>query len=84
MLFPGGMEASANGALILSAAAAVLYLIIVNQRPTPLSTPTAVKAMAPNHNTLDCPCGRMIQAASNGPMEEPILPPTWRRLCAMP
>jgi uncharacterized membrane protein YhhN len=38
MPFPGGIEATANGALILSAAAAVLYLIIVNQRPTPLRT----------------------------------------------
>ena len=44
MLFPGGIEATANGVLIFSAAAAVLYLIIVNQRPTPLRS--IVKTMA--------------------------------------
>jgi uncharacterized membrane protein YhhN len=44
MLFPGGIEASANGALILSAAAALLYLVIVNQRPTPLRS--VVKTIA--------------------------------------
>lgn len=44
MLFPGGIEATANGVLIFSAAAAVLYLIIVNQRPTPLRS--VVKTMA--------------------------------------
>lgn len=44
MLFPGGIEATANGALILSAVAAVLYLVIVNQRSTPLRT--VVKTMA--------------------------------------
>jgi uncharacterized membrane protein YhhN len=36
MLFPGGIEATSNGTLILSVAAAVLYLVIINQRPTPL------------------------------------------------
>jgi uncharacterized membrane protein YhhN len=38
MPFAGGIEGTSNGALILSVAAAVLYLIIIDQRPTPLRT----------------------------------------------
>jgi uncharacterized membrane protein YhhN len=34
MLFQGGIEDTSNGSLILSAAAAVIYAIIVNTRPT--------------------------------------------------
>ena len=34
MLFPGGIEGTANATLILSVAAAVIYGIIVNTRPT--------------------------------------------------
>jgi uncharacterized membrane protein YhhN len=44
MLFPGGIEETANGTLILSVAASVLYAIIVNTRPTPIRT--AVKTLA--------------------------------------
>jgi uncharacterized membrane protein YhhN len=44
MVFPGGIEATANGTLILSAAAAIVYGIIVNMRPMPLRT--AVKMLA--------------------------------------
>jgi uncharacterized membrane protein YhhN len=44
MLFPGGIEGTSNGTLILSAAAAIIYGLIVNMRPTPLRT--AVKMMA--------------------------------------
>jgi uncharacterized membrane protein YhhN len=38
MPFPGGIEATPNGAFILSVVAAVLYLIIIDQPPTPLRT----------------------------------------------
>jgi uncharacterized membrane protein YhhN len=44
MPFAGGIEGTANGALILSVAAAVIYATIVNTRPTPLRT--AAKALA--------------------------------------
>jgi uncharacterized membrane protein YhhN len=44
MVFPGGIEATANGTLILSAAAAIVYGVIVNMRPMPLRT--AVKMLA--------------------------------------
>lgn len=44
MLFPGGIEGTANGTLILSVAAAAVYAVIVNMRPTPLRT--AAKALA--------------------------------------
>lgn len=44
MLFPGGIESVSNGTLLLSAAAAILYALIVNTRPMPLRT--AVKALA--------------------------------------
>lgn len=43
MVFPGGIEATANGTLILSAAAAIVYGVIVNMRQTPLRT--AVKML---------------------------------------
>jgi uncharacterized membrane protein YhhN len=46
MPFPGGIEATANGTLILSAAAAVLYLIVVSQPPTPLRTVAKTLAVA--------------------------------------
>jgi uncharacterized membrane protein YhhN len=44
MLFPGGIEGTANATLILSVAAAVIYALIVNMRPMPLRT--AVKTLA--------------------------------------
>jgi len=44
MLFPGGIEATANGTLIMSAVAAVIYALIVNTRPT--LARSAVKTMA--------------------------------------
>lgn len=44
MLFPGGIDSTSNGTLLLSAAAAVIYALIVNMRPMPLRT--AVKALA--------------------------------------
>jgi uncharacterized membrane protein YhhN len=44
MPFAGGIEETPNGALIFSVVAAVLYLIIVNTRPTSLRT--AAKTMA--------------------------------------
>ena len=44
MLFPGGIEGTSNATLILSAAAAVMYGIIVNTRPT--LARSAVKTLA--------------------------------------
>lgn len=44
MLFPGGIEGTSNGTLILSVAAAVIYAIIVNTRPT--LARSAVKTLA--------------------------------------
>lgn len=44
MPFAGGIEQTPNATLILSAAAAFLYLVVVNARSTPLRT--AAKAMA--------------------------------------
>lgn len=44
MIFPGGIESTSNGTLLLSAAAAVVYGMIVEMRPMPLRT--AVKALA--------------------------------------
>jgi len=44
MLFPGGIEATSNGTLIMSAGAAVIYALIVNTRPT--IARSAVKTLA--------------------------------------
>ena len=33
---------------------------------------------------LRCPWGTTMKAASSGPMEEPILPPTWKKDWARP
>ena len=44
MLFPGGIEATANGTLIMSAVAALIYALIVNTRPT--LARSAVKTLA--------------------------------------
>jgi uncharacterized membrane protein YhhN len=44
MPFLGGIQGTGNGTLILSAAAAIIYGVIVNMRPTPLRT--AVKMLA--------------------------------------
>ena len=44
MPFPGGIEETANGTLILSAVAALVYGLIVNIKPMPLRT--AVKMLA--------------------------------------
>jgi uncharacterized membrane protein YhhN len=44
MLFPGGIEGTSNATLILSVAAAVMYGIIVNTRPT--LARSAVKTLA--------------------------------------
>ena len=44
MLFPGGIEGTSNATLILSAAAAVMYGVIVNTRPT--LARSAVKTLA--------------------------------------
>jgi uncharacterized membrane protein YhhN len=44
MLFPGGIEGTANATLILSAGAAIIYGLIVNARPT--LARSAVKALA--------------------------------------
>ena len=44
MLFPGGIEGTANATLILSAGAAIIYALIVNTRPT--LARSAVKALA--------------------------------------
>ena len=44
MLFPGGIEATPNATLIMSAGAAVIYAVIVNTRPT--LARSAVKTLA--------------------------------------
>ena len=44
MLFPGGIEATPNATLIMSAGAAVIYAVIVNTRPT--LARTVVKTLA--------------------------------------
>ena len=44
MLFPGGIEGTANATLILSAGTAVIYALIVNTRPT--LARSAVKVLA--------------------------------------
>ena len=44
MLFPGGIEGTANGTLIVSAGAAIIYALIVNTRPT--LARSAVKTLA--------------------------------------
>src|SRR3984893_14470827 len=52
--------------------------------PTFASTAMASMAASANHARLACPCGMMIQAASNGPIALPALPPTWKMDCARP
>ena len=37
-----------------------------------------------NHAMLRCPAGSTINAASNGPIDDPALPPTWNSDCASP
>ena len=59
MLFPGGIEATANGTLIMSAVAAVIYALIVNARPT--LARSAVKTMAVALLTV-------LAAVENGPL----------------
>src|SRR5262245_33052348 len=59
MLFPGGIEATPNGTFILSVAAAVIYLIIIDQRPTPLRT--VVK-------TLSTALLAVLTVVENGPL----------------
>ena len=44
MLFPGGIDGTANGTLIVSAGAAIIYALIVNTRPT--LARSAVKTLA--------------------------------------
>ncbi len=53
-------------------------------RPTSPRTPIASSAAPANQETDWRPCGMMIQAASNGPIAAPPLPPTWKIDCAKP
>ena len=52
MLFPGGIEATANATLIMSAGAAVIYALIVNTRPT--LARSAVKTLAVGASRRSC------------------------------
>ncbi len=52
--------------------------------PTLSSTMMASSAAAENHAMLCCPAGSTINAASNGPIDDPALPPTWNNDCASP
>src|SRR5262249_7154 len=54
------------------------------QRPICSSTTMAISAAVENHPMLDCPCGTTTNAASNGPVADPIFPPTWNRDWASP
>src|ERR1700749_1499231 len=54
------------------------------QAPTCASRMMAASAARPNHAMLVLPFGRMIHAASRGPMAAPPLPPTWKMDCARP
>jgi hypothetical protein len=52
--------------------------------PTRISTRMASSAAAENHAMLRCPAGSTMNAASNRPIDEPALPPTWKSDCASP
>src|SRR5208337_2139182 len=54
------------------------------QPATCQSTAIASRAASENHATLPCPWGITIHAAMRGPIEAPILPPTWNIDCASP
>ena len=59
MPFAGGIEGTANGTLILSAGAAIIYALIVNTRPT--LARSAVK-------TLASACLAVLVFVENGPL----------------
>jgi hypothetical protein len=40
--------------------------------------------MRPHQARLNCPCGTTKNAASSGPSDDPVLPPTWNTDCARP
>src|SRR5215831_13524407 len=52
--------------------------------PTRDSTTIASRATTENQAMLRCPAGSTINAASSGPSDEPVLPPTWKSDCANP
>ena len=54
------------------------------QRLTFVSMTIASKAAAENQAMLPCPRGTTTNAASNGPMADPELPPSWNSDCAKP
>ena len=51
---------------------------------THASSAMASMATNENHPMLRCPLGSTINAASSGPMEEPVFPPTENSDCASP
>src|ERR1700687_3351089 len=57
---------------------------LLYQRPTFHSTRMASSAASENQAMLDWPWGTTMKAASNGPEDDPIWPPTWNTDCAKP
>ena len=49
-----------------------------------VSRAIATSAASANHATLAWPRGITMNAASSGPIAEPMLPPTWNTDCASP
>src|ERR1700720_377032 len=56
----------------------------LDQPPTRVSTTIASNAASENHATLPWPLGSTMNAASSGPVADPVLPPTWKIDCAAP
>ena len=52
--------------------------------PTPVSTTMPAAARMVNHSTLERARSAMTSAASSGPSEEPMFPPTWKKDWANP
>jgi len=49
-----------------------------------VSSAIAISAAIANQAMLPCPRGITMNAASSGPLAEPMLPPTWNTDCAKP
>ena len=80
-----GIECVAAGAWVPAFFAACALLSLAEYHtPTRASTNIASSAKSENHAIAPCPLGRMMNAASSGPIAPPRLPPTWKIDCARP
>lgn len=57
---------------------------LLYQRPIKPRKKAPITAATPNQIVLTRPKGRIIKAASNGPIEDPTRPPTWNIDWAIP